>query len=91
MPDTISQSPANLPGKATARATTWGEIVVCGLILGLALYVALFAAILADALFFDRNLIIKPIENTSQTLLEFLAVIYYPEIVLLKFFRIVPG
>ncbi len=95
MPDNhataISESPASNPGQATTRKTTWGEILVCGLILGLTLYVALFSVLLADALFLNSNLIIKPIRNAPPAVRTFIEVIYYPEIVLLKFFRVVPN
>jgi hypothetical protein len=84
-------SPANIPGKAKTRATTWTEILVCSLIVGLALYVALFAALLADAMFFQRNLLIKPIENNLPALRTFISIIYYPQILLLRLFRVIPG
>ena len=78
------------PAKSPQRVT-WGEMLVCGLILGLTLYFMLFAVLLADGLFLDRNLLIKPIQNSSPALRKFIGVIYYPEIMLLKFFRVVPG
>ena len=95
MPDStsspLSETPGNLTVTATSRRTTWGEIAVCGLILGMAFYLSLFAVLLADALFFDRNVLLKPIENNSKFLATIIGVIYYPEIVLLKLFRVIPG
>lgn len=89
-PDTPLVESAAVPKPSTQR-TTWGEILVCGAIIALALYFLLFTALLADALFFERNLIIKPIENNSHALRNFIRVIYYPEIVVLRFFRVIPG
>lgn len=78
------------PAKPVKRVT-WGEFLVCGLILGLTLYFVLFAVLLADALFLDRNLVIKRIQNSTPAVRRVIGVIYYPEITLLKFFRVVPG
>lgn len=100
MPDardtSLSQSPVIVGAAATARsssgrATTWGEFAVCGLIVGFALYMALFAVLLADVLFLNSNLIIKPIRNGPPVVRKFVEVIYYPEAALLKFFRVIPG
>lgn len=89
--DTPQSQPSITPATTTKSRTTWGEILVCGAIIGLALYFLLFTALLADSLFFNRNLVIKPIENNSHALRDFIRVIYYPEIVLLRFFRVIPG
>ena len=91
MTDTTAAAPQTGSPTKTAKRVTWGEMLVCGLILGLTLYFILFAFLLADALFLDRNLVIKRIEKASPALRRFIGVIYYPEIVLLKFFRVVPG
>ena len=91
-PGTIDSSAAAgipVPAKKTHK-TTWAEIAVCTFILGMALYFVMFAVLLADAMFFDRNLVLKTIQNSPPAVRNFIMVIYYPEIVLLKVFRIIP-
>lgn len=94
LPENHGTPLGNLPAPVAAKTktrTTWAEILICGIILAVTLYVVVFAFLVADALFFNRNFVIKPIQNTSQGLFDFLAVIYAPPIFLLKLFRVLPG
>lgn len=79
------------PSPVKRPLLTWGEAVICGLILWFAAYALLFTILLADVLYLDRNLIVKRIDRGPGAVKQVLKVIYGPQILLLKAFRIIPA